>query len=332
MRTKLARMIYLLIIGWLMLNSLSSGLAYAQIKTRVTLIGGGNQIARKNVSEALSLILQEANKLQEKKGNLENVRPYCTEAGFKALKELVEKTGLFSTYTEYRTRLLETATDQYEVRGLKVKVNLVETAGDPIQELVFTVTPRLYVDNVQFAIEMNHYNRILEKGLPVEDLAKRQLILGFLEEFRTAHGRKDIDYLERAFSDDALIIVGRVLQKKEGEDDYMSRSTLGDSVIQFIKFSKREYIGRLRTVFAANAFVRVSFDSATVTRHSKYPDIYGIQVKQRWSSSSYSDEGYLFIMMDFKNPSAPLIHVRAWQPQLFKDGSVIGLGDFEVME
>jgi len=332
MRTKLARMIYLLIIGWLMLNSLSSGLAYAQIKTRVTLIGGGNQIARKNVSEALSLILQEANKLQEKKGNLENVRPYCTEAGFKALKELVEKTGLFSTYTEYRTRLLETATDQYEVRGLKVKVNLVETAGDPIQELVFTVTPRLYVDNVQFAIEMNHYNRILEKGLPVEDLAKRQLILGFLEEFRTAHGRKDIDYLERAYSDDALIIVGRVLQKKEGEDDYMSRSTLGDSVIQFIKLSKREYVDRLRKVFAANSFVRVTFDNATVTRHSKYPDIYGIQVKQRWSSSGYSDEGYLFIMMDFKNPQAPLIHVRAWQPQPFKDGSVIGLGDFEVME
>jgi len=322
----------LMIIGWLMLNFLSFGLVYAQIRTRVILIGGGNQIARKNVSETLSLILQEANKLQEGKGNLDNVRPYCTEAGFKAFKELVEKTGLFSTYTEYRTRLLETATDQYEVRGLKVKVNLGETAGDPIQELVFSITPRLYIDNVQFAIEMNHYNRILEKGLPVEDLAKRQQILGFLEEFRTAHGRKDLNYLERAYSDDALIIVGRVLQKKEGEDDFMSRSTLGDSVIQFIKLSKREYVDRLRKVFAANSFVRVIFDNATVTRHSKYPDIYGIQVKQRWNSSNYSDEGYLFIMMDFKNPQTPLIHVRAWQPQPFKDGSVIGLGDFEVME
>jgi hypothetical protein len=37
-------------------------------------------------------------------------------------------------------------------------------------------------------------------------------------------------------------------------------------------------------------------------------------------------------MMDFKNPEAPLIHVRAWQPQPFKDGSVIGLGDFEIVE
>ena len=322
----------LMIMSWLMLGLFLPNLTRAHVKTRVVLTSGGDQIARKTVSEALSRILQEANKLQEGKGNLDSVRQYCSDAGFKALKELVEKTGLFSTYPEYRTRLLETATDQYEVRGLKVKVNLGETAGDPIQELVFSITPRLYIDNVQFAIEMNHYNRILEKGLPLEDLAKRQQILNFLEEFRTAHGRKDLNYLERAYSDDALIIVGRVLQKKEGEDDYMNRSTLGDSIIQFIKLSKREYVERLRKVFAATSFVRVIFDNASVTRHSKYPDIYGIQVKQRWSSSSYGDVGYLFIMMDFKNPQAPLIHVRAWQPQPFKDGSVIGLGDFEIVE
>jgi len=324
--------------NWLIISALlatafiAPDLARAHVKTRVILVSGGNQITRKNLGAALTAIIQEANKLQEGKGDVDSLRQYCTDSGFKALKELIEKTGFFSTIPEYRMRLLETATDQYEVRGLKVRVNLGETAGDPIQELVFSITPRLYIDNVQFAIEMNHYNRILEKGLPVEDLAKRQQILGFLEEFRTAHGRKDIAYLERAYSDDALIIVGRVLQKKEGEDDYMSRSTLGDSVIQFIKLSKREYIDRLRKVFASNSFVRVIFDNAAVMQHSKYPDIYGIQVKQRWNSSRYSDEGYLFIMMDFKNPQAPLIHVRAWQPQSFKDGSVIGLGDFEVVE
>jgi len=332
MRMKFAMLIQFLIAGVLAMDSLSPRLIYAHVKSRVVLISGGNQITRKNLETALTAILQEANKLQERTGNLDNVRTYCTENGFNALKTLIEKTGLFSTIPEYRTRLLETATDQYEIRGIKVRVNLGETAGDPIQELVFSITPRLYIDNVQFAIEMNHYNRILEKGLPLEDLAKRQQILNFLEEFRTAHGRKDLNYLERAYSDDALIIVGRVLQKKEGEDDYMNRSTLGDSIIQFIKLSKREYVERLRKVFAATSFVRVIFDNASVTRHSKYPDIYGIQVKQRWSSSSYGDVGYLFIMMDFKNPQAPLIHVRAWQPQPFKDGSVIGLGDFEIVE
>jgi len=328
----LAKMNLLVIIGLLATNFISPNLARAHVKTRVVLTSGGNQITRQTVAEALTAILQETNKLQEGKGNLDSVSQYCTDAGFKALKELVEKTGLFSTIREYRTRLLETATDRYEVRGLKVRVNLNGTSGDPIQELVFSVNPRLYIDNVQFAIEMNHYNRILEKGLAVEDLAKRQQILDFLEEFRTAHSRKDINFLERTYSDDALIIVGRVLQKKEGEDDYMKRSTLGDSVIQFIKLSKREYVDRLREVFKSTSFVRVIFDEANVTRHSKYADIYGIQVKQRWSSSSYGDEGYLFIMMDFKNPQAPLIHVRAWQPKPFGDGSVIGLGDFEIVE
>lgn len=286
MRMQCAKINLFIITGLLAADFLSPTLVHTHVKTRVILVSGGNQVTLKNLSAALTAIIQEANKLQEGKGNVDSLRQYCTDAGFKALKELIDKTGFFSTIPEYRMRLLETATDHYEVRGLKVRVNLGETAGDPIQELVFSITPRLYVDNVQFAIELNHYNRILEKGLPVEDLAKRQQILNFLEEFRTAHGRKDIAYLERAYSDDALIIVGRVLQKKEGEDDFMNRSTLGDSIIQFIKLSKREYIDRLRKVFASNSFVRVTFDNAAVTRHSKYPDIYGIQVKQRWSSSS----------------------------------------------
>ena len=45
---------------------------------------------------------------------------------------------------------------------------------------------------------------------------------------------------------------------------------------------------------------------------------------------SYSDTGYLFIMMDFRHEEQPLIRVRSWQPHRFKDGSVIGLGDFFV--
>ena len=35
---------------------------------------------------------------------------------------------------------------------------------------------------------------------------------------------------------------------------------------------------------------------------------------QSWNTKRYSDEGYLFLMIDFSNEDNPLIHVRTWQP------------------
>jgi len=34
--------------------------------------------------------------------------------------------------------------------------------------------------------------------------------------------------------------------------------------------------------------------------------------------------------MDFRNEDQPLIRVRSWQPQRFRDGSIVGIGDFFV--
>ena len=215
---------------------------------------------------------------------------------------------------------------------IKVRVRMGATKGDPIQELVFVFNFRLFIVNVHFAIEEHHYTRLLEEGRKLDDLIYRQQVLDFLEDFRTAHNRKDIEYMKKAYSDNALIIVGRVLEKQENQNDFLSSSSLDDSKIQFITLKKQEYVERLNSVFQTSAFVRVIFDQVEIFRHSKYPKIYGIKLKQRWNSSKYSDEGYLFVMMDFKNIERPMIHVRTWQPEKFTDGSVVGLGDFEIIE
>jgi len=160
----------------------------------------------------------------------------------------------------------------------------------------------------------------------------RHQALSFLENFRTAHNRKDLNFLKKTYSDNALIIVGRVLEEKEGESDFLESSLLAQNKIEFIKLSKQQYIERLRQVFNLNSFVRVIFDDVEIIRHTKYPEIYGLKLRQRWNSSTYSDEGYLFIMMDFADPDQPVIHVRAWQPEPFEDGTVVGLGDFRIID
>ncbi|HPG82090.1 MAG TPA: hypothetical protein PKY55_02350 [bacterium] len=304
--------------------------AVGWVKTRVNLTQGGYDVMRNGIGDALSRVLQEANKISENVGDIQNIRDYCTAEGFDNLKTLIMTTGLFTMENRYDTNLLVTADrKKYEVRNLNVRVKMGDTKGSPIQELVFQLDYRGIIIDARFAIEMNHYQDILTVGQKLKDAFYRQQVLNFLEQYRTAHNRKDIVFLERTYSNDALIIVGSVLKPKKNEDTFQFQG-LGDSTIQFIKLSKQEYISRLRSVFQKNSFVKILFDSVEVIQHPKNPKIYGITVKQRWNSSTYSDTGYLFIMMDFRNEDQPLIRVRSWQPQRFRDGSIVGIGDFFV--
>jgi len=126
--------------------------------------------------------------------------------------------------------------------------------------------------------------------------------------------------------------VGHVVKTKKQDNDYLNKSYLSDEQIEFIKLSKSEYLERLKVVFQNNDFVRVLFDQININRHPQIDKIYGVQLKQRWNSSNYSDEGYLFLLVDFINEQEPIIHVRAWQPDKFTDGSTINIYDFEIIE
>jgi len=302
------------------------------VKSRLVLDGSGTPEIRQTIGAALTAVLQEANRIKAGwSNNLKNVERHCSPEGFIALKTLVERTGFFSVIPEYKTNLIETPQGQYEVRGIKVGVPMGETQGDPTQFLVFTLTKRGDIANVQFAIETTHYERLMEEGRGLNDMIYRKQILGFLEDYRTAHNLKDIDYLEQVYSEEALIIVGRVLKNKKTDGDYLANSLLGETQVQLIKRSKREYIDSLRQAFKRNAFVKVTFDKIEIVRHSRFPDFYGIKVEQQWNSSRYSDHGYLFIMIDFEKPESPVIHVRAWQPEKFHNGSVVELGYFKIL-
>jgi len=305
------------------------------VKTRVVLKEGGDPEQRQRLGAILTAAIQEINKIAVGRSQADSLRQYCTADGFVALGQLVEKTRCFSTIVEYQTNLLETATGRYEVRGINVRVDLAGTRGDPIQYLVFELNALGQITNVNFAIEEKYYNQIMQQGRGQNDLFNRQIILDLMEQFRTAHNRKDIAYLEKIYSEDALIIVGQVLQKKQkrnDEPDAFDLSDLGGEKIRFVKRSKQQYIDGLRRVFQSNAFVKVFFYDFEIQRHPLFADIYGVNVRQRWTSSNYDDHGYLFVMIDFRNKEQPLVRVRSWQPKPFEDGSVVRLGNFDVIK
>ena len=129
-----------------------------------------------------------------------------------------------------------------------------------------------------------------------------------------------------------MIIVGRVIKAQKQEHDYLENSYLSDEKLEFIRLGKYEYLERLKEVFKHNDFVRAIFDEINIQRHPQFEKIYGVQLKQHWQSSFYSDQGYLFLLVDFLKEDEPIIHVRAWQPEKFADGSTISIYDFEIIE
>ena len=109
-------------------------------------------------------------------------------------------------------------------------------------------------------------------------------------------------------------------------------SNLSLSQDEFFNKLKKDIESLYYSIFKNNDFVRANFEEINIQRHSQFEKIYGVQLKQKWQSSFYSDEGYLFLLVDFIKEDEPIIHVRAWQPQKFADGSTVSIYDFEIIE
>jgi len=300
--------------------------------TNVKLLSGGDDEFRHNVEKYLTSVLNGINNNYKSGVSLEKIRNNFTTEAYENFQLLVQKTKPFASEKEYRTYLLTNESGQFEVRNIKVRIFLGETKGIPFQNFVFILNKNGLIENVNFTIEEHHYQKIIEQGKQLQDIAYREKILHFIEIYRTAYCKKDFNFVEKTLSDDALIIVGHVVKTKKQDNDYLNKSYLSDEQIEFIKLSKSEYLERLKVVFQNNDFVRVLFDQININRHPQIDKIYGVQLKQRWNSSNYSDEGYLFLLVDFINEQEPIIHVRAWQPDKFTDGSTINIYDFEIIE
>lgn len=157
--------------------------------------------------------------------------------------------------------------------------------------------------------------KVVSGKLEEQDSENRQMILNYVEHLRTSYTTKDIDFLEQLFSENALIVVGTVVHTTPQEEaNYLSPA----QVVYNVK-SKREYLDRLKEVFKANRSIDVKFSNFRIMRHPTQRGIYGVSLRQEYHSDLYSDDGYLFLLWDFRDETAPKIHVRTWQPRMQPD-------------
>ena len=170
-------------------------------------------------------------------------------------------------------------------------------------------------------------SKIMQGKLAETDAKRRHTILNYCEHFRTAYTTKDIDFLRQVFSDKALIIVGNVVKPIANDGKCQAESR-----VTFAIHSKRDYLSRLSKVFAANQKIDVKFSGFRIMRHPTMDGIYGVTLRQQYKSDRYSDDGYLFLLWDFRDKSMPLIHVRTWQPAgtVHTGDDVINIQDFNL--
>ena len=327
------------IISVVFLNCIVLTTAFAYNQVRLVINDGiADQQLKEKMEHAVSVIMTEINRSQEKnidklsfsdtyimKDAVSEINKLWENEHFRCVEEEIVERGL-TTYTGYQVRgiplIVNAASEDKELGYQEAVINFDKNGV--ITSFYYTINPELY-SKLRMRQSQN-------KKYEVTDIQERMMILDYVEHFRTSYNQKDLKFLRQVFSDDALIITGKVIKVRKTE------VMPSGSRVVYTTQTKQQYLENLSKAFKSSAYIKVNFDDVVIVEHPTVKGIYGVTVHQQWNSSRYSDEGYVFMMWDFRNPDMPQIHVRTWQPdyidkamgEKLKPTDVFTLGDFDL--
>ena len=314
---------------FVILLSIMPLIAWANVRMTIS-DGIDNAQIKEKMESTISAILTEANNAQAEGRDLRLGAIGVPENVQVSMSMLWENSPFVCTDEEIVEHCLTTGSG-YQIRNIPLEMRPVsdeEFNESEYQEAVISFDKQGRLESFYLSISMNLYMNVVRGNKELTDLRRRQLILDYVEKFRTSYNQKDIHFLEQIFSDDALIITGKVIKQKK---DHIA---LPDKII-YKKQTKQEYLTNLRRVFAVNSYIRVTFDDIKVMRHPVNPNFYGVTLHQGYTSNNYHDDGYLFLLWDFTDEDMPQIHVRTWQPDQINGGripedEIFSLSDFDI--
>lgn len=219
-------------------------------------------------------------------------------------------------------------------RGLQMSFSFkAGTKKTFVEDVVFFFDENKKINNVAFGLGQIAENDILCKYAPGWKDETRELLMEFMENYKTAYCLKRYDYIRDIFADDAVIIVGNVVKHNTTvplENKVMRISDEGNESIRYNRYTKDEYLEHLRRTFARNEFINIRFTNNDIQWLEKYEnqEIYAIQIGQEYNSSRYADKGFLFLLIDMTDHDAPLIRIRTWQPNEVDMSKLYNAGDF----
>ena len=318
--------------------SLFSLNASAQYNTEFTVTEIEDLDLRANIDLAISGLLTAFNNAQGNQQGLALSHLDIRQDVKETIMKLWADCPFRCAETEVVERAIKTPRGEYQVRNIPLVMMPIEGESKDVswkkyQEGVFTLDKDGMITDFHLALDADLYINVMASATEVDDFIRRQLILEYVERFRNAYCLKDLNFLEQIFSEDALIITGKVVKQVKSD---INRSSMNNPKIEYSKQNKKQYLTKLAGVFKNNKRINVIFDEIKVVKHPAKEDFYGVTLKQGWQADRYSDVGYIFLLWDFTNPDAPQIHVRTWQPEEFikaapdPEDALLGIDDFDV--
>lgn len=301
---------------------------YAGGVVNVTISDGiSNDALKAKMERQMSALLTEMTAAGEQNRALQYAQLGLDEDVQTSIEMLWENSPFVCTDNQIVEHCLTTGTG-YQIRNIPLQMKSPE-GDDDYQEAVISFDKKGNMTSFYIAISMNLFMNVVNGNKDITDLRRRELILDYVEQFRTSYNKKDLKFLDQVFSEDALIITGKVIKAKPRDG-----IKLPDK-IEYRKQSKQEYLTKLKQIFAVNKQIRVTFDEIEVMRHPTNANVYGVTLHQGYTSDRYHDDGFLFLLWDFTDESAPEIHVRTWQPDQFNGGKlakekIFTLSDFDI--
>lgn len=199
-------------------------------------------------------------------------------------------------------------------RSIPMSFSFPKAGKKFMEDVTFSFNPEGKIESLAFSLGSAARNDIFAQGGEAWSDTTKMVICTFLENYKTAFALEREDYINSIFDDNAYIIVGHVVKKlvAQNADEGVGFRTKED--ISYARKSKSEYMQQLNRCFKANEFINIRFADNDVQRAGSGGDTFGIQIKQEYVSSTYSDQGYLFLLVDLNDVDQPIIRVRTWQP------------------
>jgi len=218
----------------------------------------------------------------------------------------------------------------YELRRIRMLHRYTGIHKQATEYLVLDFSDKGRLVDLNTGITKNLYDHFVRQANYGHDWVRRQQIIKFIEKYRMAYLTRDIKTVDLMFAEDALILVGRKIMRKKLPDNAVQfHKFKNEPDYQYIKLTKQNYLRRQQAVFNAQKDIFLDFSSFDIVQKNNDKQVYGVEMRQSYSSTTYSDEGYLFLLIDFSTRN-PLIYVRAWQPNEWSDSSLVKTANFRI--
>jgi hypothetical protein len=265
-----------------------------------------------------------------KSGAYESVYSFFTQDGYAQFQKLIAY-GKARVITTDACRYVRIGTD-IQCRSIPMSFTFPKSKQQ-LENVVFTFNNYGKIDGVQFALEEASARNVMG-DVSIDELSRLTLI-NFLENYKTAFALKRLDYIESIFSDDAVIITGRVLRTAEQTQEFKNiQQTMDNQVVHgnvlYTRMSKEHYIKRLKNSFASKEWINIKFGGTTIDQ-SLQTNTFGVRLVQDYFSNNYGDHGYLFLLIDASDRENPLIRVRMWQPEIDKDVQPFSMEEYDIL-